>query len=82
VISETGLCVWRSGPRPALEVKTGGEFLRGRMSVFWTGGDHDTPRCGINIHDAIIMTQCIQSFGVKLAIQNFLLSVSKMSGTG
>lgn len=43
VIAETGLCVWRSGRRPDLEVKTNGEFLRGRMALFWTGAPHDTP---------------------------------------
>jgi cytidyltransferase-like protein len=43
VIAETGLCVWRSGPRPELEVKTNGEFLRGRMALYWTGSDHNTP---------------------------------------
>lgn len=43
VIAETGLCVWRSGARPALEVKTNGEMLRGRMAIYWTGVTHDTP---------------------------------------
>lgn len=43
VIAETGLCVWRSGQRPELEVKTSGEFLRGRMALYWTGASHDTP---------------------------------------
>ena len=43
IISETGLCVWLSGQRPELELKTSGEFLRGRMALFWTGHDHDTP---------------------------------------
>src|SRR4051812_31615497 len=43
VIAETGLCVWRSGQRPSLEVKTSGGFLRGRMALFWTGAPHDTP---------------------------------------
>ena len=43
VIAETGLCVWRSGARPSLEIKTSGEFLRGRMALFWTGSAHDTP---------------------------------------
>lgn len=43
IISETGLCVWRSGQRPELELKHNGEFLRGRMALFWTGHDHDTP---------------------------------------
>lgn len=43
VIAETGLCVWRSGARPVLEVKTAGDFLCGRMALYWTGGSHDTP---------------------------------------
>ncbi len=43
VIAETGLCVWRSGPRPVLDVKSSGEFLRGRMALYWTGVPHDTP---------------------------------------
>ena len=43
IIGETGLCVWRSGRRPELEIKTAGEFLRGRMALYWTGAPHDTP---------------------------------------
>ena len=43
VIAESGLCVWRSGRRPDLELKTDGAFLRGRMAVFWTGTPHSTP---------------------------------------
>ncbi len=43
IISETGLCVWRSGKRPELELKHNGDFLRGRLALFWTGNDHDTP---------------------------------------
>ncbi|AHF91883.1 cytidyltransferase [Opitutaceae bacterium TAV5] len=43
VIAETGLCVWRSGLRPDLEIKTSGDFLRGRMALYWTGTPHDTP---------------------------------------
>jgi cytidyltransferase-like protein len=43
VIGETGLCVWHSGARPRLEVKTAGEFLRGRMAIYWTGSSHHTP---------------------------------------
>ncbi|KAI8475188.1 MAG: cytidyltransferase-related domain-containing protein [Monoraphidium minutum] len=42
VIRETGLCVWASGPRPELEFKTGGGFLRGRMALMWTGAPHVT----------------------------------------
>ncbi len=43
IIAETGLCVWRSGPHPVLELKHNGEFLRGRLALYWTGHDHDTP---------------------------------------
>jgi cytidyltransferase-like protein len=43
VIRETGLCVWRSGSKPVLDFKHNGDFLSGRMAVFWTGTSHDTP---------------------------------------
>lgn len=43
VIAETGLCVWRSGAWPELELKHDGSFLRGRMALLWTGIPHDTP---------------------------------------
>jgi hypothetical protein len=43
VIAETGLCVWNSGPRPDLEVKTRGDCLHGCMALYWTGAPHDTP---------------------------------------
>ena len=43
VIGETGLCVWRSGPKPELDFKQNGDFLTGRMAILWTGSQHDTP---------------------------------------
>jgi len=43
VINETGLCVWRSGKTPELELKRGGEMLKGVMALYWTGIPHDTP---------------------------------------
>jgi cytidyltransferase-like protein len=43
VIRETGLCVWRSGPKPSLEFKTDGSFLKGHMALWWSGQQHDTP---------------------------------------
>ncbi|WP_145062607.1 adenylyltransferase/cytidyltransferase family protein [Adhaeretor mobilis] len=43
VIFETGLCVWRSGQRPSLELKRDGQMLAGRLAIFWTGKPHDTP---------------------------------------
>ncbi len=42
IISETGLCAWRSGERPILEIKTNPDFLK-NMYLYWTGDDHDTP---------------------------------------
>lgn len=43
VIRETGLCVWKSGPKPELAFKHSGDFLRGCMAILWTGQPHDTP---------------------------------------
>ncbi len=43
VIFETGLCVWRSGERPSLELKCNGRMLAERMAIYWTGAPHDTP---------------------------------------
>ncbi len=43
VISEGGLCVWRSGLKPELEIKHNGAFLRGHLALYWTGTPHDTP---------------------------------------
>jgi cytidyltransferase-like protein len=43
VIRETGLCVWRSGPRPVLEFKRSGVSLRGRLALQWTGDSLSLP---------------------------------------
>src|SRR3954469_24118799 len=43
VIAEGGLCVWRSGLKPQLELKHNADFLRGRLALYWTGTPHDTP---------------------------------------
>jgi cytidyltransferase-like protein len=51
IIRETGLCVWRSGPRPMLDFKRNGEMLSGKMAIFWTGAEHDTPGCADNERD-------------------------------
>jgi mevalonate kinase len=42
VILETGLCVWRSGAGPVLEMKANPDFLAGRMAILWTGKSHST----------------------------------------
>ncbi len=43
VIHETGLCVWKSGDSPRLALKRDGEILRGKMALYYTGTEHDTP---------------------------------------
>lgn len=43
VIAETGACVWKSGPKPVLDFKNTGDFLRGRMAVYDTRIEHNTP---------------------------------------
>lgn len=43
VITETGLCVWKSGEYPKLDIKRNVDMLIGRMALLWTGNTHDTP---------------------------------------
>lgn len=43
IIHETGLCVWRSGPRPVLHLKRPGDMLAGKMALHYMPGEHDTP---------------------------------------
>ncbi|MFA6078835.1 MAG: adenylyltransferase/cytidyltransferase family protein [Candidatus Omnitrophota bacterium] len=43
VITETGLCVWRSGKRPVLEAKYNPDWLNGKLLILWTNASHDTP---------------------------------------
>ena len=43
IIRETGLCVWRSGPRPVLDFKRDPQVLHGLMALYHTKSDHDTP---------------------------------------
>ena len=56
IIREGGLCVWRSGLRPELEIKTDGSLLRGRMALLWCGKEHSTPSLadGARDYDAIL----------------------------
>ena len=42
IIREGGLCVWRSGRLPVLEVKVNPSFLRGKLALHWTGKPHVT----------------------------------------
>ncbi len=51
VIRETGLCVWRSGVKPSLELKTDGTMLQGLMALWWSGNSHDTPGMADQLRD-------------------------------
>lgn len=42
IIKETGLCVWRSGIEPELELKINPDWLNGKMALYWTGKSHKT----------------------------------------
>lgn len=43
IIQETGLCVWRSGQKPVLQLKRNGGILKGLMAINYTNQEHDTP---------------------------------------
>ena len=43
VISETGLCVWRSGLRPMLHLKRNGDMVKELTALLYTEEQHDTP---------------------------------------
>jgi len=42
IVQETGVCVWRSGDLPVLELKTNPDWLAGRMALLYTGKYHVT----------------------------------------
>jgi len=43
IVLETGLCVWRSGEKPILELKRNPDFLNNRMALLYDETPHDTP---------------------------------------
>jgi hypothetical protein len=55
VIKETGLCVWKSGERPILEAKFNSNFLKGKMALYWTGTNHNTPSNVDNERDYVLI---------------------------
>ena len=57
VIAETGLCVWRSGASPVLDMKGTGDFLEGRMAILYTGSEHDTPKMADECRDYVRIAQ-------------------------
>lgn len=64
MVHETGLCVWRSGQRPQLELKTPGEWLAGRMALLWTGSSHTTYEVG----DETACIDCMPVFSLDLSV--------------
>lgn len=42
VIMEGGLCVWRSGELPCLEIKRNPDFIKNHIYLYWTGKPHST----------------------------------------
>lgn len=42
IILETGLCVWRSGKNPILELKMNPDFLNNKMALLYSDEPHDT----------------------------------------
>ena len=51
IISESGLCVWRSGIRPVLDIKVNPDWLNGKMAILWTGKSHETFKLTDNKRD-------------------------------
>ena len=41
-IKESGLCVWKSGAHPVLDFKVNGDFLHGKMGLFYSGKTRKT----------------------------------------
>jgi cytidyltransferase-like protein len=67
IIRETGLCVWRSGQLPDLCVKRDGTMLAGRMAVYFTGSQHDTPAMSEDErdYDMIVESSMLAAEGVE-----------------
>lgn len=67
ILIETGLCVWKSGPKPVLAVKRDGSILASRMAVCWTGKRHYTPDfVGIDRdYDLILRSSQVCAMGVQ-----------------
>jgi cytidyltransferase-like protein len=71
VIMETGLCVWRSGERPVLDVKANPSFLKGRMALYWTGTTHVTQALAELNRDYDLLTRGSQVAREAVLAENF-----------
>lgn len=72
ILAETGLCVWRSGPRPRLLKKVNPDFLAGLMALWWTGKPHDTAALVDTPRDYLAIQQASQVAQVNLELRTFL----------
>jgi cytidyltransferase-like protein len=81
IIQETGLCVWRSGERPVLELKRNGDFLASRMALSFTGEQHNTPSNTNNTRDLDLIEQAGKAAfrGVLNADINYIAEGIQMS---
>lgn len=60
IISETGLCVWKSGKYPHLDFKRDPEILRGNMALWWTGESHTTATHADNARDYLAILNAVK----------------------
>lgn len=67
VIEETGLCVWRSGEKPVLHMKTNPDWLP-PMTLVWTGKSHTTAEYVDNVRDYDLIEEAGRI--AKMAVEN------------
>jgi hypothetical protein len=77
IILETGLCVWRSGNKPVLHLKTNPDFLQGHMGLLWTGQTHHTPNFTDLPRDYDLITKA--GYLGKLGVENRNLKILAMA---
>lgn len=89
IVMETGLCVWRSGKVPVLEMKRNPDWLNGLMALEWMGQSHDTatikgkPRNYRTIAKAgAIAAQAVQEQDIDMLAAAIRLSYKSQRGEG
>jgi cytidyltransferase-like protein len=71
VIMETGLCVWKSGPRPILEAKINPRFLKNKLALYWTGKTHVTKELTSLDRDYELLAQASRVAAAAAIYQDF-----------
>jgi len=81
IITETGLCVWKSGHKPRLDYKSDPCWLNKKLFLLWTGDSHNTPDLVDKKRDYGLIKQA--SIMAKRAVLernlDFLVSAIKLS---